>query len=452
LNWLEKVIDNVAERGLELLGIKSGDSQNTDLELCQTLLARQGEASNIALANEILQRYAGKTEEEKTGFFIMLVEYFSPDIEAISQAVSEYQPGDPHSLQRLIDVVEPPRQELFRRLNMAPQGISRLLMMRGDLLARLRVEPSLQSVDADMRHLFSSWFNRGFLTLQRIDWSSPATVLERLIQHESVHPMQGWDDLHRRLGRDRMCFAFFHPALPHIPLIFVEVALTQGMPDSIAPLIDPHAEELDPTMADTAVFYSINNSLSGLRGISFGNFLIKQVVAELQAEHKNLKTFTTLSPVPLFRKTIESLASNDTQDTLISLLGKNDAAVLQTAGPDNFADVLGTLALDDTSGAEQRDEMMRILTLYYLTCMHREGRIIDPVAYFHLSNGAILERINVGANTADKGLQESYGCMINYLYEPDNVIANHEAFTNDQTIAMSRQLRKIYDSMISRLH
>ena len=229
MGWLEQVIDTVAERSLELLGRRKSDQdQVDDNQLCSTLLSRQGEASNIALAHQILQRYAEKNDEEKTDFFLMLATSFDPDRDLICAAVAQYDADSPESLQQLITAVEPPRQELFRRLNMAPRGTAALINLRSDLLLRLGGNPKLKVVDSDLVHLFSSWFNRGFLVLESIDWNSSAAVLEKLIQYESVHPMKGWDDLHRRLQNDRLCFAFFHPALPLVPLIFVEVAFTSG--------------------------------------------------------------------------------------------------------------------------------------------------------------------------------------------------------------------------------
>ena len=283
MTWLERMMNTVADRGRELLGLREGQTRDPLPDLCRRLIAGRGEASNIALAREVLQRFEGLEPDQKTAFFFTLAEQFGPDPERVLAATSAFRTDRPETLVNLIDAVEPPRQELFRRLNMAPHGTAGLVAMRTELLDRLDEHPLLSSIDADLRHLLASWFNRGFLRLQRIDWHSPAAVLEKVMRYESVHPVAGWDDLRRRLAGDRRCFGFFHPALPEEPLIFVEVALTRQIAAEIGPLIDPGAEETDPYAADTAMFYSINNALQGLRGISFGNFLLKQVLSDLAA-------------------------------------------------------------------------------------------------------------------------------------------------------------------------
>ena len=266
VTWFERIMNTVADRGRDLLGLREDAAQDTLPELCARLIGGRGEATNIALAREILRRFDGLDDDQKTAFFVTLAEHFGPDPERIRVAAADFDNERPETLVHLMEVVEPPRQELFRRLNMAPHGTASLVAMRADLLRRLRKQPLLNAVDADFRHLLASWFNRGFLRLQRIDWHSPATVLEKLMRYESVHPIMGWDDLHRRLDEDRRCYGFFHPALPEEPLIFVEVALTRQAADQIAPLIDPKSEVIAPDAADTAMFYSINNALRGLRG------------------------------------------------------------------------------------------------------------------------------------------------------------------------------------------
>ena len=452
MGWLEQVVDAVAERSLELLGLRKGDQdQVSDKDLCQTLLSRQGEASNIALAHQILQRYIEKNDEEKTDFFFMLASAFAPDKDLIIEAVSHYDADSPESLQQLISAVEPPRQELFRRLNMAPRGTAELINLRSDLLLRLAENPAMKVVDADLQHLFSSWFNRGFLTLESIDWNSSAAVLEKLIQYESVHPMSGWDDLHRRLQSDRLCFAFFHPALPSVPLIFVEVAFTSGITANIEEIIGAKAEVVDPAASDTAIFYSINNSLSGLRGISFGNFLIKQVVSELQSLYPQLKQFCTLSPMPLFRK---MLVEKLNIDLLIEpeakskkLLGDKLDKILQAAGTGRLDEALLTLITSPGENTKLLSEVLHTLSLCYLTNLKSDGSLYDPVARFHLSNGARIERINVLANLSETGINESFGCMVNYLYDPEDVISNHEAFISKRKITMSKSLQKSHDRM-----
>ena len=452
MGWLEQVIDTVAERSLELFGLRKIDQDKvSDEELCTTLLHRQGEASNIALAHQILQRYSRKCDDEKTDFFLLLATKFDPDKDLILNAVSHYDADSPESLQQLVNAVEPPRQELFRRLNMAPHGTAALINIRSDLLVRLANHPKLKVVDSDLVHLFSSWFNRGFLVLESIDWNSSAAILDKLIQYESVHPVKDWDDLHQRLQSDRLCYAFFHPALPLVPLIFVEVALSNGISTNISEILGPEAQEVDPEAANTAIFYSINNSLIGLRGISFGNFLIKQVVAELQARYPKLKRFTTLSPMPLFRRMlIEKLGiDRSVEPDAISrkLLGDRLDKILKVTSTDTLNEALLQLISSPEEHAKLLEQILHTLSLCYLTQEKCDGSLHDPVARFHLSNGARIERINVLANTSESGMNESFGCMVNYLYNPEDVISNHEAFVSQHKIMMSKSLQKEYDRM-----
>jgi malonyl-CoA decarboxylase len=446
-NWFERLLDNVADRGLELIGLRERDAHDapSDSELCHRLIEGQGEASNIALAREILQRWESMDDERRLDFLHILAVEFDPDPQAIAQAAAAYRPKDPASLQHLLEATEPPRQELMRRLNMAPGGIEALVDIRANLLKALPQNPSLKVVDADFQHLLASWFNRGFLRLERIDWNSPAAVLEKLIRYEAVHPMSGWDDLRRRLGNDRRCFAFFHPALPRDPLIFVEVALTNGVSSTIGPLIDPQAAESDPQLADTAVFYSINNALTSLRGVSFGNFLIKQVVTELSSEFPNIETFVTLSPIPRLRQGILKTADDaDTSKQLQQLLGERSEALLQAAGCDDPIEALDRLLQQPLDESQQvlLNPLLTDLALFYLAQMKRGKTAYDPVAHFHLSNGARLERINLHANLSSRGLSDAWGCMVNYHYRSDKVVANHEAYVCDGRIALSRDLER----------
>ncbi|HKW54910.1 MAG TPA: malonyl-CoA decarboxylase family protein, partial [Stellaceae bacterium] len=324
-----------------------------------------------------------------------------------------------------------------------------LVAMRKDLLGRLRQEPALQPLDGDLRHLFASWFNRGFLELRRIDWETPAAILEKLIEYEAVHQVQGWDDLRRRLGPDRRCFAFFHPSLPGEPLIFVEVALVEGLATAVQPLLvrdrDEKAQRERAARADTAIFYSISNCQEGLRGVSFGNFLIKQVVEELKAELPHLTRFSTLSPVPTFRRWLEPRAASGAAD----LLSPDESAVLRRAG-DAADDVDGGAVLlsllkrerwwEDSEVVEALHRPLVRLCALHLTSPAGSGGALDPVARFHLGNGARLERINWLGNVAPRGIKESFGVMVNYLYDPDAIEANHEAFARDGTVTRSPEI------------
>ena len=273
------------------------------ISLCQELLSHRGEVSGARLAAEAIRMYRSLDTPETETFFDQLVAKFSADMTSAQAAAGHFQqnPSLPSFL-KLQHAVESPRQELFRRWNIASGGTATLLAMRKRLLGTLRAHPGRSGIDTDLLHLFRSWFNRGFLVLQRIDWRTPAVILERLIDYEAVHQIQGWQDLRRRLESDRRCFAFFHPALPEEPLIFIEVALTRGISAEVQPLIDPRSPVDDPSRADTAIFYSITNCQEGLRGVSFGNVLIKQMVDDLGGEFRRVRTFATLSPIPGFRE------------------------------------------------------------------------------------------------------------------------------------------------------
>ena len=454
-HWLHNIIDTVAERGRELLGLDKGDIGKQDLPaLCRQLLAGEGEASGIALSQEILRRYAAMNKDDKLAFFQLLAQDFAPDLEKILAAVKDYQHAQTAAnLIRLNAAVEPPRQELFRRLNMAPQGTANLVAMRADLLGQLREHAALKSVDADLKHLLSSWFNRGFLQLRDISWTSPAHILEKIINYEAVHAIQGWPDLRRRLMQDRRCFAFFHPAMPDEPLIFIEVAFVQGLSSEIHPLIDPDAPVLDPKQADTAIFYSINNTQRGLRGISFGNFLIKQVLTDLARQLPWIKLSSTLSPVPSFAAALnEWLDGSDAPAAsreFTEILGRHRDTLTQLATQYGLEPSLPERALFKTlledypaAPSAAMSTILGELVLLHLTTPAPNGKLPDPVAMFHLANGARLERINTQADMSAHGIATSYGVMVNYLYDLNTVEINHEAFVTQGRIMLSDALSK----------
>lgn len=449
--WFERLLDGVADRGLELVGLRERNGRlPSDSELCHRLVEGVGEASNIALAREILQRWHTMDDARRLAFLTVLAVELDPDPDAIMRAASSYRARDPASLRHLLEVTEPPRQELFRRLNMAPGGTAVLVEIRAWLVTLLPDHPELKGVDYDFQHLLSSWFNRGFLRLERIDWNSPAAVLEKLMRYEAVHPMQGWDDLRRRLGPDRRCFAFFHPALPRDPLIFVEVALTRSISGSISPLIDPAAPESDARQADTAVFYSINNALSGLRGVSFGNFLIKQVVSELSAEFPRIRTFVTLSPIPSLRRGLRAVLEDTTEGAgrgvLFGVLGERYERLRQASSANDLVEILDDLVRRKKPPELQAlfDEILRDIALFLILRVKRGEHAYEPVAHFHLSNGARVERINPDANPSQRGLDASWGCMVNYRYEIAEVVENHEAYVSAGRIALSRELERVW--------
>jgi malonyl-CoA decarboxylase len=393
-------------------------------QLAATLLSERGEASGAQLARELHYALRALDAEDRRSFQRYLAAAFQPDKAALRIAAERYLADSTvEAAAAIAQAADPPRQELLRRMNMAPGGTGALIAMRSELAAHLHDEPELKLLDADLRHLFASWFNRGFLELRRIDWQSPAAVLEKLIAYEAVHEIKGWDDLRRRLAADRRCFAFFHPALPGEPLIFVEVALMQGLAAAMPPLLsretDEEAARAQAAHADTAIFYSISNCQDGLRGISFGNFLIKQVVEELKAEFPRLKRFSTLSPLPGFRRWLMQRLEGSEPDT----------ALLPELERDGW--------WHDLAQSERlRPSLMRLCALY-LTRPPSSGSRIDPVARFHLGNGARLERINWLGDTAPRAIQESFGIMVNYLYDHDSIEDNHEAFVHDGTIVRS---------------
>jgi malonyl-CoA decarboxylase len=404
------------------------------VDRCRKLLSEGGEAAGVSLAKSTLDRYRELDRKGLPGFFAALLAEFSPDPVQVLEAAQAYAGvASAANLAQLCRVAEPPRQELLRRLNRAPGGTATILNMRERLLELKRDRPEMDAVDWDFRHLLSSWFNPGFLQIVRVDWHTPAYVLEQIIAHEAVHEIQGWNDLHRRLGADRRCFAFFHPALPDEPLIFVEVALVDEMADSVAPLLDVQATSSDPGRATTAVFYSISNCQPGLRGVSLGNFLIKQVVDVLSKEFPRLKLFCTLSPVPGFVAWLTSLlrAPDLARQGPLGLAVKDVGDALGSAP--------GKIASDAGSAAERlgplRESLTRLCATYLLHCDEGGEPAQDPVARFHLNNGARLERINWAADLSKQGLRQSLGLMVNYLYQPGEIQDNHEKFMQGEVVA-----------------
>jgi malonyl-CoA decarboxylase len=401
------------------------------IELCHTLLTARGEVLGARVAAEVLHAYQQLGDDQVEWFFDRLVKAFSVDPDAVRHASAAYRlDASPANLIALQEAVEPPRQELFRRCNMAPGGTAVLVEMRRRLLRTLGEHPERAEIDADLTHLFRSWFNRGFLTLQRIDWQTSAVVLERLIQYEAVHQIQGWRDLRRRLEADRRCYAFFHPALPQEPLIFIEVALTRDMTAHVQPLLDPDSPVDDPDRATSAIFYSITNCQQGLRGVSFGNVLIKQVAEDLGKEFPRLRTFATLSPIPGFRPWLTERA---------------------TIAPESMSPAIAALVAkgDDVSAADivalpppLQEEMMERCARYLISTVDNVGAL-DPVARFHLANGARLERLNWMGDSSPTGLRRSYGLTVNYVYRLNELERNHDAYANHFRVASSRAFQQL---------
>jgi malonyl-CoA decarboxylase len=395
---------------------------------CRRLLSVRGEANSPALASGIVARLDALDDTQRSRFFERLASDFSPDPKAVLAAAQAYA-ADPHAeaMIHLAQVAEPPRQELFRRLNRAPGGTAAIVRLRRALLDRLPKHRSLAVVEADLLHLLSSWFNPGFLEMRRIDWNSPAQLLEQIIHHEAVHEIDGWDDLRRRLRADRRCFAFFHPQLPDEPLIFVEVALVPEMAGAIAPLIDKRAQPLPADQFKVAVFYSISNCQPGLRGVSLGNFLIKRVAEQLKRELPQLKTFCTLSPIPGFMAWLTKA-----RPELLPAKAQRAHDELHAACGGDFAALTHASRLVALSGSAHH-ALWRLAAHYlmHVSPLHNG----DPVARFHLDNGARLERLNAQANLSPKGLKQSAGLMVNYLYDLARIERHHDRFAHGEVVA-----------------
>jgi malonyl-CoA decarboxylase len=429
------------------------DRRGTDMRfLCRQLLSERGEASQTAFAQEIIDSYGKMNSEQRIAFFKMLSRDFSPDEATIRRAAAEYE-RDPSNgtLRALSEAVEAPRQELIRRINTAPGGTESLVALRGHLLEVPANVADFDGLDSDLKHLFRSWFNRGFLRLERISWQTSALILEKLIRYESVHEINGWPDLRRRLEADRRCFAFFHPALSNEPIIFVEVALSQGLTGDLEPLLDVNAPVLPTEQADTAIFYSINNCLRGLRNVPLGNFLIKQVVAELAAEFPHVKTYSTLSPLPRLSRALRDAKNEDgfTPERLSQLLADDARDLTATAGRRDPVEAFFRLLENPIAHREILAAPLQRVALAYLTQAHRDGKLYDPVATFHLSNGARIERINAFGNLRPYGLEASFGLTVNYRYLPDDLEENHERFVRGGKIRVSTDLLQDYKKVTS---
>lgn len=403
---------------------------------CEKLLSERGEASGVSLAKITLDLYRDLDKKEQMRFFASLASEFSPSPQRVLAAAKAYaeEPTASH-LAKLCIQAEPPRQELLRRLNRGPGGTATILRLRERLLELKRDQPELDAVDWDLHHLLSSWFNPGFLQMVRVDWRTPAYLLEQIIAHEAVHEVRGWNDLRRRLESDRRCFAFFHPALPNEPLIFVEIALMDRMADAVGSLLDAQPAADDSSGATAAVFYSISNCQPGLRGVSLGNFLIKNVVEVLSKEFPRIKIFCTLSPIPGFAAWLGALLKKG-EGTQVKSLAAALKAVAAGLGPDVSKLVADADSLQRL--APLKEPLLQLCATYLLHRGDGSAPTPDPVARFHLHNGARLERINWAADDSKKGLRESFGLMVNYLYEPRAIEGNHERFVRGEVVASGR--------------
>jgi malonyl-CoA decarboxylase len=436
---MQKLLGRIAEQGRQLVGpTRYAETESQSIEsLCRALLSERGEASGVALACQTHEAYRALDADQRAEFFQALSSDFGPNHAEIKRAVACYEKeaSDANAI-LLHAAAEPRRQELFRRLNRAPYGTAQLVSMREDLLPLLKTRPELAQVDHDFHHLLSSWFNPGFLVLERIDWSSPAVILEKIIRYEAVHAIQSWDDLRRRIDPpDRRCYAFFHPTLVDEPLIFVEVALTNSIPGAIQPILSEDRPHVIPASASTAVFYSISNCQKGLRGVSFGNFLIKGVVEELKRDLPQLETFVTLSPVPTLRRWFSDCRDERSEPLLSS---EQLSVIKELDQPDWFERPDAVARLEAT--------LMPLAAHLFLNVKGEHGST-DPVARFHLGNGARLERINWLGDVSERGMRQSAGIMVNYLYDLKHIEENHELFVKQRTVVASDAVKRLLSTV-----
>jgi malonyl-CoA decarboxylase len=422
IGLLNDLGQRIADAGRSLVSVGAGGRPGLP-DLCDRLLEGRGEAVGMALAVEALALYARLDRAERLAFFRDAVHRFGPDAAAMEIAVARWRAEGQGAARAVHAAAEPRSHELLRRLIRAPGGARALVRMRADLLAHLPEHPELRPLDDDFLRLLATWFNRGFLELRSIDWDTPAAILEKIIAYEAVHAIQGWDDLRRRVAApDRRLYAFFHPALRDDPVIFVEVALTAEFPGAIGPILASDRATLDPAKATTATFYSISNCQPGLRGVSFGSFLIKQVAEELAREFPNLRAFVTLSPIPGLRR----WATAEAEDS-DGLLGPQQAEAVA--------------ALERGEAAPEM--LAEIVARYLVEARAPRGGAVDPVARFHLGNGARLERIHPEGDSGARGLRASWGAMVNYRYDLGEIEKNHEAYSNEGAVAASSAVRRL---------
>ncbi len=432
ISYFQDMLTNILGRGFNF---RLENDERDIHSLCEAILSEKGEVSGGKLAIAILTKYRTLDLKAKAGFFLRLANEFDLDPAAIIEAAKLYEKtGEPKALKSLTELSEPRRRELLRRINQAPGATGELVNMRRDLIEIIPENFDLNRLDADFEHLFSSWFNRGFLVLRPIDWKTPANILEKIIEYEAVHAITDWEDLRQRLEpADRYCFAFFHPAMPEEPLIFVEVALSNGIPASVDNLLGGSRNQSDPGKFDTAVFYSISNCQKGLKGISFGSFLIKQVVADLALQFPNLKNFVTLSPVPGFRKWLAEMSASDRNKPAFEI-----STMLEKAK--SKADIRGL--------AELEKPLTALLAKYLLEAKRPDGKPTDPVSRFHLGNGASLVRLNWMADTSPNGFNQSASMMVNYKYDLATLEDNHEAYSRENSISTTREIRSVAKSQL----
>jgi len=434
-------------------GVGGDDGESVGAQMLACLNARGGEVSARNRAAKLAQTYLGLDEAGRREF-LRTMAGFECDAAAVAAAFETLQSAPDAAARaqaqaRLRRTLEPPRARLLTQFTTIPDGMKFLVDLRTTLLALGKADPLLAGLEADLRHLLANWFDVGFLELQRIDWSSPATLLERLAGYEAVHEIRSWRDLKNRLDSDRRCYAFFHPRMPHEPLIFVEVALVKGLAGGVQSLLDQKAPAFDTRQSDTAIFYSISNCQKGLAGISFGNFLIKRVVSLLADEFRNLKTFATLSPMPGFRRWLDAKLAEEDANLLSEEESESLRAVAKTDGEaKSGAEALAALLrrrgwLRDAATLRAVEPVLLRLGARYLLAESNGRRALDPVAHFHLSNGARVERLNMLGDISDKGFKASATLMVNYLYDPAKIEEYHESYAGEGKRHASTAVRRL---------
>jgi len=463
-NWLTR---SGGPRGAQ--PISAGDLKLARAIFRDILAEIGGEASARQRVATLASLYRGLNDDGRTQLLGLLADEFGPDELEINRAIQAYLdaqgPGRRHAESQLRLALGSPRIRILKQFNLLPDGVKLLVDMRADVLRyvgrtrelepagtrgqRPLVDPPIQHeplevLDEELYSLLGSWFDIGNLELRRITWNSPAMLLEKLIAYEAVHEIQSWADLRNRLDSDRRCYAFFHPRMPDEPLVFVEIALVKDMADNIHSLLDESAPAFDPHAAQAAIFYSISTSQAGLRGVSFGGFLIKRVVETLSADLPRLRTFATLSPVPGFRQWLEAQARSKDPGFFGA---KERARLCEEAGVRDPHEALAQLLLRGFATEAQPPESLRpILTrlcAQYLVEAKHEDRPLDSVARFHLGNGARLDRINWLADTSPRGIKQSAGIMVNYLYKPDEIEDNHEAYAREGRVVISDAVKRL---------
>tara|TARA_B110001452_G_scaffold216098_1_gene187401 strand:- start:461 stop:1765 length:1305 start_codon:yes stop_codon:yes gene_type:complete len=429
---LKEIISSIADAGKKLF-IKK-DLKKNDLEsiinLCDDLISNKGAAFGITVARDITELYQTLSIENRLLFFKKINEKYKPSFTRVNEAIDAYKTSqNEKTLSDLFKVSEGKRRELFRRMNMAPNGTSSVVALREDLLKTLEDHKDLRALDDDLRHLFRAWFNPGFLKLEKITWDTKAAVLEKIIKYERVHQMKDMNELKRRLGEDRRFFSYFHPALEDEPIIFVQVALTKGLGKSIQELMKPSIG--DQKKNDTATFYSISNCQEGLSRVTLGNFLIKRVVYEIQEELPNIKNFGTLSPIPGFADWFSYLKDSKIKSILANL-SDQDLSFLKSQD----------LKIGDGRIIANKEAIIKLVSHYIINEKNEKGLPINDVSRFHLGNGAIVDDIIINANISEVGFKRSYGIMVNYLYELKNIEKNHEDYVNNKKVILSDKLKK----------